>query len=132
MKLGTIKRISRDDLVKSGGEIPKWVDAFLDPLNQFIEKVGLALSNGLTLEDNFLTKKVKISFTHGVEQRINPFPVGSRNLSVVGVVPVSYGNESLDKFKWIHNSDGTISVTFQFDGGTSSTSAICTLFIFLG
>jgi hypothetical protein len=132
MKLGTIKRISRDDLAKSGGEIPKWVDAFLDPLNQFIEKVGIALTNGLTFDDNLLCKRTKLTFTHGVEQVVNPFPIGSRNLAVVGVFPISAGNESIDKFKWITKTDGSIGVTFQFDGGTSSTQAICSIIILLG
>jgi hypothetical protein len=131
MKLGTIKRISRDDLAKSGGDLPKWIDAFLDPLNQAIEKFTIALSNGLTFTDNLLAKKVRLTFTHGVEQVINPFPLGSRNLTVVGVLPLSYGNEAIDKFKWVTRTDGSIGVTFQFDGGTSATQALCTIIILL-
>lgn len=133
MKLGTIKRISRDDLNKAGGEeLPKWIDAFLDPLNQAIERFALALSGGITFEDNFLCKRVKIKFTHGVEQLVNPFPQGSRNLSVIGVLPISCGNESLDKFKWVSKTDGSIGVTFQFDGGLSDTEAVCSIIILLG
>lgn len=132
MKLGTIKRISKDDLARTGDELPKWLDAFLDPLNQAIEKFALALSNGVTFDDNFLCKRTKLTFTHGVEQLINPFPTGSRNLSVIGVFPISSGNEAIDKFKWVSKTDGSIGVTFQFDGGTSATQAICSIIILLG
>lgn len=132
MRLGTIKRISRDELTKSGEELPKWIDAMLDPLNQAIEKFTLALSNGLTFDDNILAKRTKLSFTHNVEQLINPFPQGSRNLAVVGVWPVSAGSQAIDKFKWVSKTDGSIGVTFQFDGGSPSTEAVCTIIILLG
>lgn len=132
MKLGTIKRISRDDLSKSGDELPKWIDTLLEPLNQFIEKTGLALQGNLTLDDNFLCKRVSLKFTHNVAQSINPLPVGAKNLRVTGVIPVSAGSEGIDSFKWIQTSDGTIDVTFKFVGGTSATVATCALFILLG
>lgn len=132
MKLGTIKRISREDLAKAGGELPKWIDAMLDPLNQAIEKFGIALGGQLTFADNVLCKKVKIKFTHGVEQLVNPFPTGVRQLTVEGVLPISTGDKTLDKFKWVSKTDGSIGVTFQFDGGTSTTEATCTLIILLG
>jgi hypothetical protein len=132
MKLGTIKRISRDDLAKSGEALPKWLDLFLDPLNQAIEKFGIALTGALTFEDNILSKRVKLTFTHAVEQAVNPFPIGTRKLSVVGVFPVGASDQSIDAFKWTSKQDGSIGVTFQFVGGSSSTQAVCTIIILLG
>jgi hypothetical protein len=132
MKLGTIKRISKDDLARSGDDLPKWIDALLDPLNQAIEKFTLALSGGLTFDDNFSSKRVSLTFTHATEQLVNPFPQGSRKLRVIGVLPVSCGNESIDAFKWVVKTDGSIGVTFQFDGGTSATQAVCSIIILLG
>jgi hypothetical protein len=132
MKLGTLKRIDRQDLAKGGGDIPKWIDALLDPLNQFIEKVGNTLQNGVTFEDNVLCKIVRLQFTHDVDQSINPFPTGARNLSVKGVIPIDSGGLSVDKFKWARNDDRSIDVNFNFDGGTSATKAWCSLIILLG
>lgn len=130
MKLGTIKRISRDDIAKSG-DVPKWLDALLEPLNQFIEKSGLALGGGLTLEDNALTKRIHLKFTHNTEQVINPFPVGSRNLSVDGVFWVDAEGQAVTSFKWVRKTNGSIGVTFKFDGGLSDTTANCTVYILL-
>lgn len=132
MKLGTIKRISREDLAKSGEALPKWIDTFLDPLNQAIEKFALALGGGLTFDDNVSCRRVKLKFTHGVEQLVNPFPAGVRQLSVVGVFPIGAGEQGIDKFKWVTKTDGSIGVTFSFDGGSSTTEATCSIIILLG
>jgi hypothetical protein len=132
MKLGTIKRIAREDLAKSGEALPKWIDVFLDPLNQAIEKFALALGGQLTFDDNFSCKRVKLKFTHAAEQLINPFPTGVRQLSVIGVFPISAGDQAIDAFKWVSKSDGSIGVTFQFDGGSSTTEAYCSIIILLG
>jgi hypothetical protein len=132
MKLSLIKKISREDAAKSGEPLPKWYDAVFTPINDFIEKVALALQGNLTFADNFLCKVVQIDFIHAVEISINPLPVGSKNLRVIGVIPIASGGLGIDSFKWTYKSDGSVGVTFQFDGGISTTSANCTIIILLG
>lgn len=132
MKLGVLKRISKGDLQKAGGEIPRWLDAMLSPLNTFIEKVGITLQGKLTFDDNFLCKVTYLEFTHGVEQLINPKISSAPNARVVGVIYVSAGGLTVDKFKWVQKETGNIGVTFSFDGGTAATKAWCRLYILLG
>jgi hypothetical protein len=121
MKLGVVKRISRDDLAKAGGEMPKWLDALLDPLNDFIEKVGLGLLNRLSFRDNFLGKVVELKFTHDIEQEINPYPDNRGSLRVTGVLPVSTGEAFIEAFKWTQKQNGNIGVTVRFSGTTEAT-----------
>lgn len=124
MKLGVVKRIDKADLAKGGGEIPKWIDALLDPLNQFIEKVGLALQNRLSLVDNFLGKEFSAEFTDSEELEINPYPDSSRTSRVRGVIPLTTGEVYVTAWKWTQKSNGNIGVTFQFSGATSATVRI--------
>lgn len=131
MKLGVIKRIQREVLARAG-EVPKAVDAMLEPLNEFIEKIGLALQGRLTFEDNFLCKQVFLEFTHAVEQLINPRSEAVPNARVTGVILLSAGGLGVDKFKWVQKDSGNIGVTISFDGGSSTTTAKCRLIIFLG
>lgn len=119
MKLGVLKRISKDDLVKMG-DVPKWIDALLTPLNDFIEKTGLALQNNLTFQDNFLGKQVYLNFTHDTELIINPFPATRGSLKVGGVIPISTGGVFIDSFKWVAKADGSIGVTIQMTGATTA------------
>jgi hypothetical protein len=121
MILGVIKRISRDDLAKTGEALPKWLDTMLTPLNDFIEKVGLALQTRLTFKDNFLGKVFESKFTHNTELEINPYPAQRGALRVIGVVPVSTGSVFITGFKWLHKSNGNIGVTIKFDGATEGT-----------
>lgn len=127
MILGVIKRIAKEDMAKFG-QIPNWIDALLNPLNDFIEKTGLALQNRLTFKDNFLGKVVSTEFTHDTELEINPYPSTRGSLSVAGVIPVSTGELSIDAFKWVKKQNGNIGVTVKFVTGTSATLK---LFIFL-
>lgn len=124
MKLGILKTIQREELSKFG-ELPGWLDPFLQTLNQFIGGAGNALKQGLSFEDNFLCKVKQLTFTHGVEQKINP----DSRLRVVGVLPTMASGLIIDKFGWSQKSDGTIGVTFYFNSGTS---AVCTVIILLG
>lgn len=124
MKLGIIKTIQREELSKFG-ELPKWVDPFLQVLNQFLGNVGLALKGNLTFADNFLCKEKKLTFTHDVEQEINP----DTKSRVVGCFPIYAGEKMVVGFKWTYKSNGNIGVTFQFDG---ATEAVCTVIILLG
>lgn len=132
MKLGVVKRIGRDELQKAGGEIPAWVDVFLNSINSFIEKVGLALQGKLTFEDNFFCKSIYLDFTHGVEQLINPAVANAINARVIGVLPLDASGQGVDSFKWVRKDDGNIGVTYSFAGGSSSTKAKCRLIILLG
>ena len=124
MKLGILKVIQKEELTKFG-ELPKWIDAFLQPLNQFIGQAGQALKGNLTFQDNFLCKQKSLTFTHGVEQEINP---DTKN-RVIGVLPISAGGLTIDQFGWTSKSNGNIGVTFHFNTGTD---AVCTVIILLG
>jgi hypothetical protein len=132
MKTGKISRISKDDLARSGEALPKWIESFLNPLNDFIEKCGSALQSNLTFDDNFLCKRITQDLTHNVALELNPYPSQRKNLRVTGVIPVSGGGLAIDKFKWVQKENGNISVSVSFDGGTSSTKARCSLIVLLG
>lgn len=128
MKLGVLKRISKEDLSKADKDLPKFIDALLSPLNEFIEKIGQALQGRLTFEDNFLCKIVSIELTSGVEKNINPFGDGQKNLRVRGVLFVSATGLQIASYGWVQNADGTIGVTVTFVSGTSS---VCEMIILL-
>jgi hypothetical protein len=119
MKLGLLKRIDRADLAKSG-EVPGWVDALLETLNPFIEKVGLALQGRLTLPDNFLGKEIYTDFTHNTELEINPFNAGQNTLRAKGVILMSTGEVFVTAWKWRQKDNGNIAVTIQFSGATTA------------
>jgi hypothetical protein len=122
MKTGLLKRISRDDLAKAGDALPRWVDVMLQPLNDFIEKVGLALQNKLTFRDNFSGKIIERKFTNDVEQEINPYPDSSRGaLRPSACYPATTGNLFITGFKWVQKDNGNIGVTIKFTGGTEAT-----------
>jgi len=126
MILSTIRRILREDLSRAG-EVPKWADAMLEPLNQFIDQVALSLRNNLTFKDNFAGRQVSLTVTHDVAQEINP---QSRN-KVIGVLCVSAGGNVVTGFGWDTLSNGNISVTVQFAAG-AATEANCTFQIQTG
>lgn len=125
MKIGVIKTIIREELSKIDS-LPKWLDPFLQTLNQFISQVGLALKGNLTFKDNFLVRVKTITLTHGVAQEINPDPTSK--LKVGDVACFNAGGLVIDKFGWSQLSNGNISVTIYFASGTSSA---CRLYIFL-
>jgi hypothetical protein len=124
MKLGVLKTIQREELSKYEA-LPKWMEPFLQVLNQFIGAVGLALKGNLTFEDNFLCKIKKLTFTHDVEQEINP----ESKIKVVGVLPQYAGGLMVIGFQWTYKTNGNIGVKFQFAGGTE---AVCSVIILLG
>lgn len=119
MKLGVVKRIAKEDML-GAKDLPKWLDYFLPPLNEFIEKVGLALLNRLTFADNILGKQADFTFTHNVEQEINPYPSTKGSLAVIGIVPVSTGGVFIVGFKWIQKQNGNVGVTVQLSGATTA------------
>ena len=141
MKLGLLKTIAKSELAKGGGEIPKWVDAFLGPLNSFIERVGIALQGRLTFEDNFLCKVTALEFTHATELLVNPSIDGGGALRVTGVLPLSAGGLAIDKFKWTQKDTGSVGITLSFENGVDpasatptvpATKATCRILILLG
>ena len=115
MKLGLIRRISKEDL---GSDAPEWIDKMLEPLNQFISQVGTALQNRLTFENNFSANILDKKITSGVELEINP---QADRLRVRGVVPLYADGVVIDKFGWNYKSSGNIGVNCTFDGGGSKT-----------
>lgn len=119
MKLGLLKRISKEQLQKMG-EVPKWIDALLEPINEFIEKVGSAVQGKLTFRDNFLGKVVEIEITSNTEIEINPFNVGQSTLRVTGVLVLSSGSLLVRDFGWTQKSNGNVGVTVVFASGTSA------------
>lgn len=129
MNLGVVKRILKEDLAKNG-DVPSWMDYLLQPLNEFIEKVGLALQNRLTFSENFLCKVVSQSFISGTVYQINPKLVSSQaTLHVVGVVLMDPGGGTVDKWFWSRNSNGNLNVSITYSDVTSATA---TIYIFLG
>jgi hypothetical protein len=128
VKLGLLKRIPKEQLQKSGGDLPAWIDALLSPLNEFIEKVGSGLQNNLTFRDNFLGKTVEIELTSNTALEINPKNVGQSNLRVTGVLLLASGSLLVKSFGWQTKTNGNIDVTVIYESGTS---AVCRLQIFL-
>lgn len=128
MKIGTIKTIVREELSKLG-DLPKWIDPFLQALNQFITQAGQALKGGLTFQDNFLCRVKSVTLTHGVALEVNPDPSISGKLRVKGVACFDAGGLLIDAFGWSQLSNGNVSVTIYYKSGTSSN---CNLIIFLG
>jgi hypothetical protein len=128
MKLDVIKTIRIDDLKNAGGEIPPWMDTLLGQINSFIEGVGRAIQGNLTFGDNLSCAVKTYTLTHGVELVINP----NSPIRVLGVVPIDYNGQTLDKFGWSRKTNGLIGVTAYYSGGTATTSSSCTLIILLG
>lgn len=123
MKLGVIRKIQKDSL---RGELPGWLDSFLEPLNDFIEKVGVALQGKLTFADNFSCKIHNQKMVSGVEYII---ATGNAQLRPSGVLILSPGGRTVDSWKWEHGASGTIKFTINYTG---ATDAECSILILLG
>lgn len=125
MIIGTISRIIKEDLAKSG-DLPKWIDSLVDPLNGFITTIGQAIKGQLNFADNFLCKVYTIELTHGKALSINP----QSRLKVTGMLPLDGNGQRIDSWGFTRNQDGTLSVTVKFDGGTSTTKSNVSFVIF--
>ncbi len=125
MKLGLIKRISKEDMARHG-DIPKYMDPLLDTLNDFIEKVATALSGSLSFADNFLCKEHTQDFESGVAYTINPKVDGRTQTRAYGVLPLDTNGAEVDKFLWQKLETGNISVTLTFSAATTNK---CTILI---
>lgn len=129
MKLGILKRVSKEDLARSNEPLPKWLDQLLQPLNDFLEKAGNALQNRLSFNDNFYCKPLTLKFSDNVAQEINPRTDFAKNARATGVLLVGTSGEKVTSFTWEQLVNGNISVTIEFD---TATDANCDLIILLG
>jgi hypothetical protein len=123
MKLSTVRRILKENL---GGDLPAWLDKFLEPLNQFIEQSFVAINGNLTFADNMLCKVTTQELTHDTVKEVNP---GSK-LKVQGVLFISAEGEMLTGTKWVPNSDGNVAVTVQFGAGAGTKADVKLIFLF--
>lgn len=123
MKLGVVKTISKEELARAG-ELPKWIDALLDPLNQFIEKAGSALQGRLTFRDNSKGKESTQKLVHNVEKEINPFPPGTKSGRIIGVFPIDTNGEMWTGFSWSRKASGNISVKILFNAAGSTEADV--------
>ncbi len=127
MKLGLIKRISKEDMAAKG-EIPGWVDPMLDVLNDFIEKTAKALNSNLSFADNFLCREHTQDFASGTAYDVNPAIDGRAKLRVYGVLLLDANGAEVDKLKWQKLANGNVSVTLTF---TAATTNKCTILLLL-
>lgn len=129
MKLGTLRRVLKEDLSKAASEaLPKWIDALLGPVNEFIEKVGQSLQNRLTFEDNFYAILRTQAFNSGVELEVNAKAEFSGNARVYGMLLVSSEGQTVISHVWAQKTNGNIAVTVTF---ASVASAKCELLLLL-
>ncbi len=128
MIFSQFKRVLKEDLAQAGGEIPKWMDSLISPINLFIEQVALALQNRLNFQDNFYSKTVTLKFQSGVAQEINPTTPFAKAARALGVLALSSSGENVDSMVWDEQTNGNIEVTITF---VSATEANCTLLILL-
>lgn len=121
MNLGRIRTIAKEDF--RGKDVPEWLDQLLDPLNTFIEQVGLALQGRLTFEDNFFSKVLTLKLTHNTALEINPLQGGTaRATRVLGVLALSAGGDGVDSLAWDQLSNGNVEITIKFTSGSGEQS----------
>lgn len=130
MKFSQFKRVLKEDLAAASGDdkIPKWLDAFLQPINLFIEQVAGALQNRLSFEDNFYSKTVVLNFTSGVELEINPTTPFAKTARALGVLLLGAGGSAVSHFSWENKNNGNLGITVTF---LSVADADCTFLILL-
>lgn len=127
MKITTVRRISKEDLIKSGGALPPWVDPMISVINDIFDRVVTALRNNLAFTDNFLGNQVVVTLTHDVKQEVSVPPQNR----VIGIIPLYFSDYFMDSFGWVRKSNGNIDVTIKFVNGSGPpvVSADCTLMI---
>ncbi len=124
MKITTVRRINKEDLAKSG-DVPKWIDSLISPLNDFLEQVTSALRNRLTFEDNFQCSFKTIKLANGVEQEVST----NSKLRVQGLLLIDGGEEIVVGSGFRRLTNGNIGLTVNF---SSATEAEVTFIILLG
>lgn len=109
MKLGNIKRISREEIP----DAPDWLDGLLTPLNQSIEQLTQAVSGQLSYSDNIFCSVQTNTFTHGVELVTkNPLPPGVKPF---GIHPFVTDNVvGIDGYRLVYKASGEAGITIFF------------------
>jgi hypothetical protein len=126
VKIANLSRVLKEDLTRMG-DVPKWIDALISPVNQIIDVAGKALSNNLTFKDNFATAEVIQKFTHGVESQINPHTTQK----VKGIVIVDTGGEMITGYRLVRKTTGNLGITINYNAGAGTVSTV-TLYILNG
>lgn len=124
MRLPVIRRILKEDLARSGEELPKWLDSLLEPLNEALDQIVLSIRNNLTLRDNMNTKEFEGTFTSGTAQEVS---ITSKSRPI-GVLVVDAAGKTVTGYGFTRLVNGNISVTLTFSGGGS---AKCKIYILL-
>lgn len=120
MKLSTVKRITKESLSTSSKDLPAWIDNFLAPLNDYLEKMYIAVSGRLTFGDNLQSTVVTVNLTHNVELKVNT----QSSLSVLGCLLINSGGTMVTGFKWVGLTTSTVGLTVQLSGATSATCTV--------
>lgn len=128
MRFSQFKRILKEDLAAAGGELPKWIDQLLQPINLLIENAALALQNRLNFTDNFFAKEVTLNFTSGIAQEINPTTEFAKSARAYGVLVLGSSGDAVSSYTWTNKANGNVSVAITF---LSAADANCTLLILL-
>ena len=123
MKLPVIARLRREDLA-TAGDVPAWVDKLIDPLNQFIEQMGVAIQGRLAVGDNLAMKYITNTFTDNTELQINP----NDKRRVVGILPVYASSKIITGYNFSYKNNGTIGITIKFDAAGSADCKIILIF----
>lgn len=128
MKLSSIRRIAREDLV----DAPDWVDSLLQPLNSAIEQLTQAVSGQLELANNMFVEIVTQKFTHDVELVIkNPF--SGNNVRPIGILPLATeGTDLIGAYNMVIKSTGELGIKIKFDPGAVGYKANVKICIFGG
>ena len=123
MKLGVIKQIDKRTM---GQDLPSWLDALLSPINQFFDRVTLALNRRLTFEENIQCTVKTLEFTSATEKKVNP---DAESLRVLSMFVGSCESKTLTGKKLVLYNDDTVGITLTFaEGG----SANCRVYLILG
>lgn len=119
MIFSAVRRILKEDLSRSG-EVPKWVDALLLPLNEVIEQVARAMQNRLTYKDNFQGVEKRVELTSGVETDVS---TGSQ-LRIKGLRIVEAEGKIVTGWGFNRKSGNTIGITVNFSVAGKATCTV--------
>lgn len=139
MKL-QITRVLKDELARTGEDLPKWLDPFLYVINQFIDQVGKCLKGQVTFADNIFSNRITVKLTHNTEYIVNPGLAGKTTSQILGVWPIlankSSGTASsadvnvITGFGVNLKQNGQIGIVAQFSQGTGISADVTFLVLF--
>ena len=124
MKIGVISRILKEDLSKSGDEMPKWIDSLLSPLNQFVERVGAAVKGRLTVGENIAGTYIDQKLTSGTKTTLSV----KDSRPIKGVWPVYAEAKQITGWQFDYKDVGRIDFTITFSGGGTADTRILVFF----